>query len=379
MVGEEAHLLELLRGVERRRRLVREDAQRLQPLRRRDEPVLRVVRPDEAHLLAVPVVERHEQPVVVPGVRAAAVALRAVLDVIRVDALARRLVRHEVAAGDFERRVEERPHRIERHRAQHGRVVRLPTGRRARAQQSGLHVDELDRHLLEAERGVDARGRPSRGSPASTARPSASTTPRAAARGSRDGARCAPTAAPSRSRSPRAPRARTGLRARRRFGRRPLRGSPTEKIASIRPSESSSGTNSSSSGCHASGSSERLDLRDVAASRRPRSSRTIRAGSGTRRRGGTRSVSRCRQRPTRRCCPSSASRAVSAPVDVGDAEVVELRPVEVEHDGLELERLGDRLRRSSPARSSDPARRGPRSSPRAAPARSSCRRTPSCF
>src|SRR5262249_53613806 len=34
---------------------------------------------------------------------------------------------------------------------------------------------------------------------------------------------------------------------------------------------------------------------------------------------------------------------VLAAINVRDAEVVELRPVEVEHDRLELERLGDRL------------------------------------
>ena len=98
VVGQEAHLLELLGGVQRRRRLVREHTQRLQALGRRHQPVLRVVGPDEAHLVAASVVQRHEQPVMVPGVRPAAVALRAVLDVVGVDPCPCRVVRDEVAA-----------------------------------------------------------------------------------------------------------------------------------------------------------------------------------------------------------------------------------------------------------------------------------------
>ena len=131
MVGEEAHLLELFRRVQGGRRLVREHAQRLQALGGRHEAVLRVVRPDEAHRLAVAFVQRHEQPVMVPRVRPATVALRAVLDVIGVDPRAGLVVRDEIAARDLEVRIEQRAHRVERHRTQDCGIVHFPAGRRA--------------------------------------------------------------------------------------------------------------------------------------------------------------------------------------------------------------------------------------------------------
>ena len=46
MVGEEAHLLQLTGGEKRTGRLVREDSQCLQTIRRRQEPVLGLVRFD---------------------------------------------------------------------------------------------------------------------------------------------------------------------------------------------------------------------------------------------------------------------------------------------------------------------------------------------
>ena len=71
-------LLELRRVLERGRRLVRERPQDLQPLGVGPQPVGRVVGPDVADAPAAPVVQRDEQPVVLPRVRAAAVALRVV-------------------------------------------------------------------------------------------------------------------------------------------------------------------------------------------------------------------------------------------------------------------------------------------------------------
>ncbi len=71
-------LLELRRLLERGRRLVGERAEDLQAIRVGPEPVGGVVGPDVADAARTAVVEGHEQPVVLPGVRAAAVELRAV-------------------------------------------------------------------------------------------------------------------------------------------------------------------------------------------------------------------------------------------------------------------------------------------------------------
>src|SRR4029079_8755583 len=88
VVGEEAHLLELLCSEQRRRRLVRKDAQRLQLVGGRKQAILGIVRPDHAERGALAVVQRNDQRMVVPRVRAAAVALRAVLDRTAVETLA---------------------------------------------------------------------------------------------------------------------------------------------------------------------------------------------------------------------------------------------------------------------------------------------------
>ena len=70
VIRQEPELRELVRGRERRRRLVREDPQRLQALLARQEPVARLVGPDDADHAAVRVAERDDEPVVVPRVRA---------------------------------------------------------------------------------------------------------------------------------------------------------------------------------------------------------------------------------------------------------------------------------------------------------------------
>ena len=69
--------LELRGLLERRHRLVRERPQNAQALRLGEQPVLRVVRPDVADAAAT-VEEGHEEPVVAPGMPAAAVQLRPV-------------------------------------------------------------------------------------------------------------------------------------------------------------------------------------------------------------------------------------------------------------------------------------------------------------
>ena len=76
VLGEVAHPGQLVRRLDRGRRLVGERAQRLEPARRRDEAIGGVVDPDHADHGAGAAVERDEQPVAVPGAPAAA-AVRA--------------------------------------------------------------------------------------------------------------------------------------------------------------------------------------------------------------------------------------------------------------------------------------------------------------
>ena len=91
VVGEEAQLALVRRGDDRGGGLVREDAQRLQLLARRQQPVFGLVGPDEADHGACAVVQRDEQPVAVPRARPAAVQLRDVRPaVVRERALAPR-------------------------------------------------------------------------------------------------------------------------------------------------------------------------------------------------------------------------------------------------------------------------------------------------
>ena len=68
--GEVAQAVELARGLDRAHRLVRERPQRLQRLVGGQHAVLGVVHPDHAGEPAVAVVQRHDEPVVVPGAAA---------------------------------------------------------------------------------------------------------------------------------------------------------------------------------------------------------------------------------------------------------------------------------------------------------------------
>ena len=91
----------------------------------------------------------------------------------------------------------------------------------------------------------------------------------------------------------------------------PSAGSPTEMIPSRWPSVWRIGTNSSSAGCHASGSVARLPVGDVAAADVVLPVERRRAGSCTRRsrRTGRRAAA---PRPPRRACRPAASRRASS-------------------------------------------------------------------
>ncbi len=66
VIGEEPQLAQVRRRDDRSSRLVREDAHCLQRVARRKQPVLRLVGPEHADHLAEAVVQRDEQPVVIP-------------------------------------------------------------------------------------------------------------------------------------------------------------------------------------------------------------------------------------------------------------------------------------------------------------------------
>src|SRR6266851_5165926 len=104
VIGEKPHLCELLSSEKRRRRLVREQTQRLKTIRRRKQAILGLVDPDHTDHFAATIVQRHDQPMVVPCVWSPAVVLRAVLHLRIADACARLTVRHKETARNLERR-----------------------------------------------------------------------------------------------------------------------------------------------------------------------------------------------------------------------------------------------------------------------------------
>ena len=148
--GEVLEPLEPPRGLDRAHRLVGEHAQRLQRLVGGQQPVLRVVDPD--HPVDAPgrVVQRHDDPVVVPGQRPAAVADR------RVDAaqlgrdLQRLVALHDDAAVAHALRVEQRLDRLDRHVRELRGALRREADARQR-HQLALVGEEGD-DLVEAER-----------------------------------------------------------------------------------------------------------------------------------------------------------------------------------------------------------------------------------
>jgi len=156
VVGEEAKLLDVVDERHRRRGLVREEPQRLEALARREEPVLGLVGPDDANRGADAVDERDDEPVPVPRPRAAAVQLRAVDEDLGREAAPGLVVREQEAALDLELRVEERRDVGERHPRRERLVAERPADGGLRLEPARRRLDELDRHVLEAERVADA-------------------------------------------------------------------------------------------------------------------------------------------------------------------------------------------------------------------------------
>ena len=133
----------------RRAGLVREGAERLEPLARRQERVLGVVGPDEAEKLASTVEERHDQPVPVPGSWPEAVANR------RVARVPRRvgdgdLAREEEAALDLVVGIEESPRLGRADREVERGIGQAPARSTARHEPAGTVGGGGD-DLLEAE------------------------------------------------------------------------------------------------------------------------------------------------------------------------------------------------------------------------------------
>ena len=156
VVGQELHLLELRGGVQRGRRLVGEHAQGLQAGRRRHQQVDRVIRPDQSDQLTAAPVQRHDQPVVVPGVRALTAALRAVRVGLGPHACAGLFTGQQIAALRLELRHQQHRDLRQREAAVDGRVVELPPVGGARLEVAGVGVGQVDRDRLEPQRVVDA-------------------------------------------------------------------------------------------------------------------------------------------------------------------------------------------------------------------------------
>ena len=155
--GEVAQAVELARRLDRAHRLVRERAQRLQLSVAGQQAVLGVVDPDHAEEPAVAVVHHHEEPVVVPGARPAAVVDRGV-DVVhggRRAALGLGGVHHDAAVGQ-EGGVEQRRQRVERDRREARDLLGGEADAGERREVPAGVVGEEDHHLLEAERLTDA-------------------------------------------------------------------------------------------------------------------------------------------------------------------------------------------------------------------------------
>ena len=129
--GEVLEALEPARGLDRPHRLVGEHAQRLQRLVGGQQPVLRVVDPHHPVEPAGRVVQRHDEPVVVPGERPAPVGDRRVHAAEVGRALDRHVALHDDAAVAHERGVEQRLERRDRHE----RELRGLLGREADARQ----------------------------------------------------------------------------------------------------------------------------------------------------------------------------------------------------------------------------------------------------
>ena len=156
VLGEELHLLEGGRHRDRRGGLVGEHPQRLQAIGRGDEPVLGLVGPDDADQLARAVVQRDDEPVVVPGQRAGAVARRLVGGALDAEPRARLIAGQQEAALDLELGVEQAPQRPQVAALGGRDLLGRPPHHRARHRALRGVVDELDGDVVEAQRGADA-------------------------------------------------------------------------------------------------------------------------------------------------------------------------------------------------------------------------------
>ena len=134
--------------------LVGEQTQRLQPGVRRQQPVARLVDPDEPDP-ALAVLQRHDQPVARPRVRPAPVELGLVGHLVDADPGRRHLAGQQIAPRDLELVREQRAQRLDGRAAVHRRPVECPTGGRHRDERPVAAVGQLDHHLVEAEGVLD--------------------------------------------------------------------------------------------------------------------------------------------------------------------------------------------------------------------------------
>ena len=131
-IGLRAQLLDVPGGDHGHHRLVGEHPQGLQARRRGQQPVGRVVGPDAPDDLARLVVERHHEPVVVPGVRPAPVHGRGEGAALRRARDGGRL-RDQEAALDLEGGVQQRTDLVDRDAPLRRRGERRPSRRRRAA------------------------------------------------------------------------------------------------------------------------------------------------------------------------------------------------------------------------------------------------------
>ena len=156
MGGLVAQLQRLVRRLESGDRLVGEQPQRLEACAGGQQPIARVIHPDQAERAALRLGQRHEQPVARPRVRAAAVQLRAEVDRVAPEALLGHLGRNEVTAGHLELVREQRRKRLERDAVVHGIRLHVPAGGGVRGERSPARGRQLDHDLVEPERVADA-------------------------------------------------------------------------------------------------------------------------------------------------------------------------------------------------------------------------------
>ena len=158
MIGEEAQLLQVRGGDDRRGGLVREDAQRLQLLARREQPVVRLVGPEEPDHVARRRRAAARAASAGPTRAGRARCAASVQDRRRARcARSRLVVRQQEAAFDLELRVEQRLDVVEEDAPASATLSSSqPTAARG-SSRAGLRVDRAaTSDVLEAERVADA-------------------------------------------------------------------------------------------------------------------------------------------------------------------------------------------------------------------------------